>query len=282
MARLPPPSQLSTPIPLVGTPFLFQHGGSGPVGPGWNTDFFDFPHHRFYWIHKGSARMGIAGGGTILLTPGNLWLLPAWKQVSRTATPDFSHTWVNFDGPAHGLGPAFSKGLPLLSAPVPVNVKSFFAPFTHLQHASKPRGLREILRASASLLTLFSHTLGTLNQITLGIDPRLLPFRDFILSHLAETCDIRPWAGRAALDPMYFANLFTRNLGLPPGQWQLERRIDRAKDLLWQGASIRETALAVGYDDENYFIRLFRRKSGLTPGAFRKAGMDRLSPGLKL
>lgn len=272
MAKTPnPPANRA--IPLLGTPFVFQNAGSGPVSPGWNRSSFDFPHHRFYWVRKGSARMGIAGGRDLVLSPGTLWLLPAWKQVSRNADGVFDHRWVNFDGPAHGLGPTFSKGLPIVSVPAPAGLASWFRPFQVLKSRKDPHGLKEVLRASASLLNLFSHTLGSLTQVHPGVDPRLVPFRDFLLSHLAETCEVEPWAERAALDPMYFANLFARDLGLPPRQWQLERRIERAKELLWQGTSIRETARAVGYDDENYFIRLFRKKTGLTPGGFRRVAL---------
>jgi AraC-like DNA-binding protein len=49
-------------------------------------------------------------------------------------------------------------------------------------------------------------------------------------------------------------------------------RFTEAKKLLQQpGARIEDVALSVGFDDQSNFTRMFRRVSGLNPGAFRKA-----------
>jgi YesN/AraC family two-component response regulator len=47
-------------------------------------------------------------------------------------------------------------------------------------------------------------------------------------------------------------------------------RIDRAKELLaTTDMSIREIAEAVGYADQNYFSRMFRKFTGLSPSSYK-------------
>jgi AraC-like DNA-binding protein len=62
-----------------------------------------------------------------------------------------------------------------------------------------------------------------------------------------------------------------RETGLSPKDWLLRRRIDHACRLLRHTRKpIAEIAVEVGLPDANYFARLFRRRIGFTPRAWRK------------
>ena len=64
---------------------------------------------------------------------------------------------------------------------------------------------------------------------------------------------------------------FATATGLPPHRWLLARRIERARDLLSNSdLPVAEIAAAVGYDDPSYFARLFKRRTGVTPQAWRR------------
>jgi AraC-like DNA-binding protein len=48
-------------------------------------------------------------------------------------------------------------------------------------------------------------------------------------------------------------------------------RLAHAKELLLHaGATVGEAALACGFEDESYFVRFFKKQTGVTPGAYRK------------
>ena len=50
-----------------------------------------------------------------------------------------------------------------------------------------------------------------------------------------------------------------------------QRRVDAAKVMLLSGgASVSEIAGAVGFSDYNYFARIFKSFTGMSPRAFRK------------
>lgn len=48
-------------------------------------------------------------------------------------------------------------------------------------------------------------------------------------------------------------------------------KISKAKELLYSGQSIKEIAYSLGFQDEKYFMRLFKKYENVTPTEFRKA-----------
>jgi AraC-like DNA-binding protein/mannose-6-phosphate isomerase-like protein (cupin superfamily) len=68
-------------------------------------------------------------------------------------------------------------------------------------------------------------------------------------------------------------SLLRQQTGLTFRQLLIQRRIELAKTLLRTGdAPCTEIAMSCGFGDSNYFARLFRRKTGLTPSEFRRRG----------
>ncbi|MFE5318737.1 AraC family transcriptional regulator [Paenibacillus sp. NPDC056579] len=69
----------------------------------------------------------------------------------------------------------------------------------------------------------------------------------------------------------YAARCLKKHTGLTPLQYHHTLRMDRAKRLLIHSTiPIPEVAAEVGFSDYNYFIRLFRKTVGMTPGLFRQ------------
>ena len=53
-----------------------------------------------------------------------------------------------------------------------------------------------------------------------------------------------------------------------------ELKISEAKKLLiTTEKSVSSVACEVGYDDDNYFIRIFKKMTGFTPSKFRKLNL---------
>jgi AraC-like DNA-binding protein len=64
---------------------------------------------------------------------------------------------------------------------------------------------------------------------------------------------------------------FKRATGLPPYQYVVMRRVERAEQLLQAGTdlSLAEIAARAGFPDQSVFCRHFKRLVGVTPGRFR-------------
>lgn len=67
---------------------------------------------------------------------------------------------------------------------------------------------------------------------------------------------------------------FKAYMDMSPGQYQLQLRINEAKRMLAQGRDpIKKIATALGFQNEYYFNTLFKKKTGLAPGAFRNSSI---------
>ena len=73
------------------------------------------------------------------------------------------------------------------------------------------------------------------------------------------------------LSPSYMCTAFKKEMGCTINQYITEFRIKKAKDFLGnRNNRISDVAKYCGYDDSNYFTRLFKKNIGLSPSDFRE------------
>lgn len=86
---------------------------------------------------------------------------------------------------------------------------------------------------------------------------------DVSLAMLARECQ---------MSVAHFARAFRQSTGMSPHQWLLQRRVDHAKSLLRDGTmSLADVALTCGFADQSHFTRVFSRRAGTSPGAWRRS-----------
>jgi two-component system, response regulator YesN len=82
-------------------------------------------------------------------------------------------------------------------------------------------------------------------------------------------------AGELGISPARLSRLFIEGTGKGFSDFLIEYRIERAKEMLLEPeAAIKQVAVACGYPDPNYFSRLFKKVTGLTPSAFSSGTME--------
>ena len=87
--------------------------------------------------------------------------------------------------------------------------------------------------------------------------------RDITVAEIADTL---------CVDPAYLTRKFTQRFGISPKEYMVEKRIGHAKKLLADtDATVKEIAASVGYMDQLYFSRIFKKKEGVSPLAYRRA-----------
>jgi AraC family transcriptional regulator len=95
---------------------------------------------------------------------------------------------------------------------------------------------------------------------------------DFIAAHLGDEIALTDLAGLAGLSTHHFGEAFKASTGRPPYRYLIERRVERARELLSIGKSpIAEIAYAVGFSSQAHLTTNFRRVTGFTPGRFRRS-----------
>ena len=86
--------------------------------------------------------------------------------------------------------------------------------------------------------------------------------KDISLEATAETVNISPY---------YFSKLFKEETGINFSDYLTELRINRAKELINQDPdrNIKEVSIEAGYSNPNYFSRIFKKWTGMTPTELR-------------
>jgi AraC family transcriptional regulator len=94
---------------------------------------------------------------------------------------------------------------------------------------------------------------------------------EYIMENLEGRPTLEQMAAAVHLSPYYFARQFKAATGLPPHQYVISRRIERAQHLLWTDGELglAEVALRVGFSDQSQFSSHFKRIVGVTPRRFR-------------
>ena len=102
---------------------------------------------------------------------------------------------------------------------------------------------------------------------------RLRAVVEYIEEHLDAGPSLDQLAAVARLSAYHFARQFKTATGLPPHQFVIMRRVERAKHLLQArtGLSLAEVAAHAGFSDQSQFSRQFKRVTGVTPGQFRRS-----------
>ncbi len=140
--------------------------------------------------------------------------------------------------------------------------------FLHLKRVSAQQmaACMEIVQSCISEVRLYS--LHATNQR----DDALL-LQNFIDTHFDQplTTDTLCRALNVGKTKLY--ELCAERFQQTPMELVASRRVEAACDLLLtSGQSVRYIAQTVGVPDENYFTKVFKKQTGMTPSAFRKTG----------
>jgi AraC family transcriptional regulator len=101
---------------------------------------------------------------------------------------------------------------------------------------------------------------------------RLRTVVEYIEEHLDASPSLEQISAVARLSPYHFARQFKAATGLPPHQYIIVRRVERARQLLQAETdlSLAEVAARAGFSDQSQFSHQFKRIVGVTPRRFRK------------
>lgn len=88
---------------------------------------------------------------------------------------------------------------------------------------------------------------------------------------LTQEVALSELAATAGVSYHHFCHAFKASTGMAPHRWLVDRRVERACELLrTTSQSVTEIAAAVGYADPNQLLRVFRGRRSTTPAAYRR------------
>lgn len=218
----------------------------------------------------------VAGGGVFQLGrqphtigAGELFLAQPGVPHVYQADPvtGWDIWWTHFGGAvAERLAPwlGFSMARPVLAAGTAEPLRQAFEQLcTILRAAGRQRGLD----ASATLYPL-------LMQVRKSQRAQAISSQGLDAALAGNPRDVAAMARAVGMSKFHFARRFHAAVGVTPWQYVLRRRLQRARELLaGTDLMIKEIAIECGFNDPNYFSRLFQREYGCTARQFRARRM---------
>jgi AraC family transcriptional regulator len=106
-----------------------------------------------------------------------------------------------------------------------------------------------------------------------GLSPAALRrVQVFVEANLSRPIRLRDLAERAGLSPYHFSRAFKASAGMTPRAFVEHRRIEQVKRLLTGSEqSLAEVAVEAGLGTQSRLTTTFKRHTGFTPGAYRRA-----------
>ena len=93
---------------------------------------------------------------------------------------------------------------------------------------------------------------------------------EYIRLNLKENISLKRLSEKSCMSTTSFYRLFKRELGMSPIEFVLNEKIRCAKQLLKNPTiQINEVCYLSGFEDSNYFIRLFKKHEGITPKQYQ-------------
>lgn len=233
------------------------------------------------YLHRGSVEwltetgLTEAGPGSVLIDwPGD------WQGGETALIHPCERFWLRLDlddlpglpglegATGRALQAAF-RSMDRRHFPAPPIMHAWFSQLLEQQRRPTPFGC-ELSRAALHqiLFTLVNA------HSRIGATPPAAPVGralDYVAEHLSEEIRVGDLAALSGLSAGHFHEMFLRDTGLTPARYLLDRRIAEARGrLVRSDEPVTAIGLDLGFSTSQYFATAFKRRVGLTPGAYRR------------
>ncbi|HDZ8912986.1 TPA: arabinose operon transcriptional regulator AraC [Aeromonas hydrophila] len=276
------PKQLNPLLP--GYSFdVFLVSGMTPIEQGSALDFIiDRPQGMKGFI----VNLTIRGKGQIFqgeqaftVEPGDLLLFPPAAVHHYGRAPDaqaWYHRWVYFRPRAYWADwlkwPQVTERVGRLQLADAALLAEFDALFLDIEETHQQlRPMSEQLAMNLlERLLIRCYEASSLDAYP-AIDHRVHQACQILSESLCAEISVEALAEQVFLSPSRLAHLFREQVGVSIVRWREDQRIMRAKLLLQTTPlSVATIGQQVGYDDQLYFSRVFRKRVGVSPTEYRK------------
>ena len=215
------------------------------------------------------GRFQVKEGSLMVIKPGE------WHRYRPLKKYGWVENFVGFRGniAEHFMkNPVLSSGQPVLQPGIKEELIDTHLKIMDLVEKEQP-GYQQI--ASGMVLKLLGYLISFEKQKGFSgkhIGRVIEEVRFMMRQNSDHEIDLEELARAHNVGYSYFRKMFKKYTGVSPGQYHLQLRIMRAKELLVStDKSIKEISLELGFQTIHYFSLLFKKKIGISPTDFRKS-----------
>ena len=151
-------------------------------------------------------------------------------------------------------------------------VKSVFSHLFQLLHTDRPRDTEIILAYMNTLLTEFNSAYfaqGNQDNLPNQKLSKYIAFKLAVETNLSDQHDVYSIARQLSMTTSSLYGIVKEFSGVSPKEWMTNRLMLEAKrKLQFSKLSVKELAYQLGFNDPNYFSRLFKKTTGKSVSAF--------------
>ena len=271
---------------------LVLHIGKKYCRGDWNYKNICSPFTRIYYITHGHAQIELPDKVQDL-RPGYMYIIPAFTTHSYICRESFEHYYIHIYN---------ESGTDILEDwELPTEIPSSTEELAHIQRLyelcpgmeltqfnpqdydnnpslicnilkNKQRELYARIESRGIIFLLLARFMRTARPKTYIHDERISKVLNHIRTHLCEKPNIDVLADLSCLSKDHLIRLFKKEIKVTPLFYINKKKIEYAQlKLVTENIPVKEIAFQLGYDDQSYFNRLFRKMTGYTPMNYRKA-----------
>lgn len=272
---------------------LAIHAGLATHYADWNWKNVSSPFTRLYYVTKGTANV-ILPDGILRLSPGNMYLVPAFARHSNECHGEFEHYYIHIYEELHSNSgfldyflfpheiPAGDYELYLFRRLCEINPSIRLHNSDPSSYDSYNNLIKYIAQTRHGDMSDRVESRGILYQLMARFfklakpkyavrDSRIKKSLEYINTNLQKNIRVDDLSGILCLSRDHFIRLFKNEMGVTPVQYINGKKIEKAQLLLvTENMSIKEIAYMLSFEDNSYFNRLFKKIVGVTPLEYRK------------
>ena len=224
---------------------------------------------------KSAGYQKIASGNIIILFPSE------WHRYRPNSETGWNEYWIGCDGTY--LKELCEKGWLDLKSPI-LDI-GHSEEILHLYHkiinfAREEQPVSQMIMAGLLIQIIgLSHQMLRYKMLNgkIDLEQQIKKAKLLLMENSHELLSPEEVAAKLSIGYSRFRKAFKDFTGMAPGQYQMQQRIIKAKEmLLYDNTDIKNIAREVGFDSNVHFTRVFKEKTGETPGRYRRKSQGKI------
>ena len=232
--------------------------------------------YQLIFITRGEGSFESSSQEKTIVKEGNMFLLfpSEWHNYFPNKKTGWDEHWIGFSGVnidnriQNGF---FSKDKPILNIGINDEVLNLYEQALSVAKEQKT-GYQQMLAGIVNLLLGYAYSLDKYFSFEdLEATQKINKAKIFIRENFMGKLTPESVAEQVCMSYSRFRHIFKQDTGFSPAQYIQKLKIQKSKELLtYTLLPSQKIAFEIGFENPDYFCRIFKQKIGLTPIEYRE------------